>query len=306
MNHLLVNATPVISDVSERCLVLGGGGVAGIAWMTGLLRGLKEGGVDMDSFGTVLGTSAGAAVGAQVYGGCSLEQLYQRQVDPAQQVDELMPRVSLNRLLLKLLPALLVRKQPDKFRRKVGKMAIKASTVPARKRYRIIEQRLDGCQWPEEGLKVVVVNAETGAPEIFDSKSGVSLTDAIAASCAVPGIWPVVDVRGTPFIDGGIRSANSADYVCGAQEVLVLAPMGYKPNFTPDAGLRKEVKLLQENGARVLVLTPDEASLLAMGQNPLDPETRAPSAEAGYAQAATAVARVKDLFHGNPEAVEPA
>ena len=31
----------MISDVSERCLVLGGGGVAGIAWMTGLLRGLQ-------------------------------------------------------------------------------------------------------------------------------------------------------------------------------------------------------------------------------------------------------------------------
>ena len=295
----------MIGDVSERCLVLGGGGVAGIAWMTGLLRGLQERDVDVDNFGTVLGTSAGAAVGAQVYGGCSLDQLYQRQVDPDQQVDELVPTVSLNRLLSKLLPALLVRKQPDKFRRKVGKMAIAAKTVPAQKRYRVIEQRLSGCQWPEERLKVVVVNAETGAPEVLDWKSGVSLTDAIAASCAVPGIWPVVDVGGTPYIDGGIRSANSADYACGAQEVLVLAPMGYKPNFTPDAGLRKEEKLLRESGARVLVLTPDEASVVAMGQNPLDPETRAPSAKAGYAQAAIAVTRVKDLLCGNPEAVAP-
>ena len=295
----------MIRDVSERCLVLGGGGVAGIAWMTGLLLGLKERGVDIDSFGTVLGTSAGAAVGAQVYGGCALDQLYQRQVDPEQQVEELVPTVSLTQVLLKLLPALLVRKQPGKFRRKVGKMAIRAKTVPAQKRYRVIEQRLDGCQWPEEGLNVVVVNAETGAPEVLDRTSGVSLTDAIAASCAVPGIWPVVNLRGAPYIDGGIRSANSADYACGAQEVLVLAPMGYKPNFTPDAGLRKEVKLLEESGARVLVLTPDNASVLAMGRNPLDPETRAPSAKAGYAQAAIAVTRVKDLLRGNPEAVSP-
>ena len=293
----------MICDVSERCLVLGGGGVAGIAWMTGLLHGLKERGVDIDSFGTVLGTSAGAAVGAQVYGGCSLDQLYQRQVDPDQQVEELMPKVSLKRVLFKLLPALLVRKQPEKFRRKVGKMAIRASTVPAQKRYRVIEQRLNGCQWPEVALKVLVVNAETGAPEVLDRKSGVSLTDAIAASCAVPGIWPVVDVRGTPYIDGGIRSANSADYAHGAQEVLVLAPMGYKPNFTPDAGLRKEVKLLRESGAGVLVLTPDAASVVAMGPNPLDPETRAPSAKAGYAQAAIAVTQVKDLLGRNPATV---
>ena len=294
----------MICTVSERCLVLGGGGVAGIAWMTGLLRGLKEREVDIDSFGTVLGTSAGAAVGAQVYGGCPLDQLYQRQVDPDQQVEELVPTVSLKRLLFKLLPALLVRKQPERFRRKVGKMAIRAKTVPAQKRYHVIEQRLNGCQWPE-GLKVVVVNAQTGAPEVLDRTSGVSLTDAIAASCAVPGIWPVVDVRGAPYIDGGIRSANSADYACGAQEVLVLAPMGYKPNFTPDAGLRKEVKLLRESGAGVLVLTPDAASVVAMGQNPLNPETRAPSAKAGYAQAAIEITRVKDLLHGNPEAVSP-
>jgi len=294
---------PVISDVSECCLVLGGGGVAGIAWMTGLLCGLEESGIDMDGFGTVLGTSAGAAVGAQVYGGCSLDQLYQRQVDPAQQVEELIPSVSLKRVLLKLLPALAVRKQPEKFRRKVGKMAIRAETVPAHMRYRVIEQRLKGCRWPERDFNVAVVNALTGAPEVFDRSSGVSLTDAIAASCAVPGIWPVVDVAGTPFIDGGIRSAHSADYVCGAQQVLVLAPMGYKPNFTPDAGLRKEVKMLRDCGARVSVLIPDDASVVAMGHNPLDPETRAPAARAGYAQAAMAFTQLEDLPGENFKAV---
>lgn len=290
----------MICDVSERCLVLGGGGVAGIAWMTGLLYGLKEAGVDLDTFGTVLGTSAGAAVGAQVYGGCSLDQLYQRQVDPNRQVEELVPTVSLKRVMFKLLPALLVRKQPEKFRRKVGKMAIRARTVPAQTRYRVIEQRLDGCQWPEDRLKVVVVNAITGAPEVLDRQSGVSLTDAIAASCAVPGIWPVVELRGTPYIDGGIRSANSADYVCGAQQVLILAPMGYRASFTPGAGLHRELKLLRASGARVVVLTPDEISLVAMGENPLDPETREPSATAGYAQAAIAAALVKDLLCENP------
>lgn len=291
----------VINNVSEHCLVLGGGGVAGIAWMTGLLHGLEERGVELGSFGTVIGTSAGAAVGAQAYGGCSLDQLFQRQVDPAHQVKELVPTVSLKRVLLKLLPALLVRKQPEKFRRKVGKMALRARTVPAQKRYRVIEQRLEGCQWPKRGLKVVVVNAKTGAAEVFDSQSGVELTDAIAASCAVPGIWPVVDVKGTPYIDGGIRSANSADYACGAQVVLVMAPMGYKPNLTPDAGLHKEVKLLRDSGARVLVLTPDNASVATIGKNPLDPETRAPSARAGYAQAAIAAAQVKGLLGGNSE-----
>lgn len=287
----------VVSNISERCLVLGGGGVAGIAWMTGLLHGLEENGVDIACFGTVLGTSAGAAVGAQAYGGCTLGELYQRQIDPAQQVEELVPPVSLNRVLLKLLPALLVRKQPDKFRRKVGKVALKARTIPAIKRYHVIEQRLVGCQWPQKtDLKVVVVNAATGAPQVLDRLSGVRLTDAVAASCAVPGIWPVVDVDGTPYIDGGIRSGNNADYACGAKQVLVMAPMGYKPNFTPDAGLHREVKLLKESGADVLVLTPDGASLIAMGANPLDPDTRGPSTKAGCEQAVSATPMVMELL----------
>lgn len=53
----------------RRALVLGGGGVAGIAWMTGLLAGLAEAGQDVTGADVIIGTSAGAAVAAQVGGG---------------------------------------------------------------------------------------------------------------------------------------------------------------------------------------------------------------------------------------------
>lgn len=52
--------------VRSRALVLGGGGVAGIAWEIGVLRGLEEAGVDVAGWELVLGTSAGALVGARI------------------------------------------------------------------------------------------------------------------------------------------------------------------------------------------------------------------------------------------------
>jgi len=73
-----------------HALVLGGGGVAGIAWMTGLLLGLAEAGQDIAGAGTVIGTSAGANVAAQLGSGLPLQELYARQVDPALQSRELM------------------------------------------------------------------------------------------------------------------------------------------------------------------------------------------------------------------------
>ena len=45
-------------------LVLGGGGVTGIAWEIGLLKGLRDGGVDVSGADTIVGTSAGSVVGA--------------------------------------------------------------------------------------------------------------------------------------------------------------------------------------------------------------------------------------------------
>ena len=48
--------------------------------------------------------------------------------------------------------------------------------------------------------------------------------------------------------------------------------------------LPEVVARLRDGGADVTVLQPDEASLAAMGANPLDPASRVPAAEAGLAQ----------------------
>ncbi len=90
--------------MNDRALVLGGGGVAGIAWITGLLFGLSEEGVDLRNADLILGTSAGSAVAAQLGCSLSLEELYRRQVDPALQTREITPDPRLLQQLLQAFP----------------------------------------------------------------------------------------------------------------------------------------------------------------------------------------------------------
>src|ERR1035438_9738159 len=81
-----------------QALVLGGGGVAGIAWMTGLLAGLADAGQDVTGADLLVGTSAGSAVAAQVGSGLSLDALFARQVEPALQAREIAAELDLEKI----------------------------------------------------------------------------------------------------------------------------------------------------------------------------------------------------------------
>ncbi|WP_329520941.1 patatin-like phospholipase family protein [Spirillospora sp. NBC_01491] len=143
--------------------------------------------------------------------------------------------------------------------------------------------------WPDRRLLIVGVNAETGEPRVFDRESGVPLVDVVSASCAVPGIWPPVSIDGVRYVDGGVRTSTNLDLAAGCARVLVLAPM-------VDPGLEEDVARLASAGGRVEVITPDEASLSAFGDDPLAPSTRTPSAVAGRAQGLRAADRVAELW----------
>ena len=59
----------------KYALVLGGGGITGIAWETGLLKGLRDLGADLTGADLIVGTSAGSVVGAQIATGVPLDEL---------------------------------------------------------------------------------------------------------------------------------------------------------------------------------------------------------------------------------------
>jgi NTE family protein len=154
---------------TERAVVLGGGGVAGIAWETGVLIGLADEGVNVTTADFVVGTSAGATVAAQLGSGLPLDQLFKRQADPALQTPELAPTgMSVTELTDTMVNLVAENEDPAELRRRVGALALTANTVPESARLAVIEARLPMHAWPDRALCLVAVDAHTGEPRIFD------------------------------------------------------------------------------------------------------------------------------------------
>ena len=268
-----------------RALVLGGGGVTGVAWEIGVLSGLAEAGVDLSGADVFVGTSAGSVVAAQVASDVPVEDMYGRQL--AGVGAEIAARMSTG-ALLRWLAAILTTRNPRRARVRIGRLALAATTIPEAERRAVIEDRLPVREWPERRLLITAVDAVTGDFRVFDRDSGVSLVDAVGASCAVPGVWPPVTIDGRRWIDGGARSAANVDLAAGCRHVVVLAPL--TAGFGPLPSVAAQVRELR--GASVAVVSPDRDAKRAIGRNALDPARRAPAARAGRAQAAGAAAAV--------------
>jgi Patatin-like phospholipase len=76
------------NETRKRALVLGGGGVAGVAWELGILTGFYDRGMDVRDADLFIGTSAGSVVGAQITSGTDLESLFASQLTPLEQTKE--------------------------------------------------------------------------------------------------------------------------------------------------------------------------------------------------------------------------
>jgi NTE family protein len=269
---------------SKHALVLGGGGVAGVAWELGILMGLYDAGVDVRDADLIIGTSAGSVVGAQISSGTDLETLFNSQLTPVEQTKERKVEFDPAQMMEAFRQAVAgAGPDPKAIRARIGAYALTVPTIPEAERRAIIETRLPVRTWPQQRLLIVAVDTGTGEEYIMDRTSGVSLVDAVSASCAVPGIWPPVTIAGHRYMDGGVRSATNADLAHGYERILILNPLGPNANFL-GTGLDTEVADLEKTGSQVLVIAPDPASTTAIGLNPLDPETRQPSALAGRIQ----------------------
>ncbi len=284
------------NETRTRALVLGGGGVAGIAWELGILMGLYDANVDVRGADVIIGTSAGSVVGAQIASRTDLESLFASQLTPVEQSKE--RKVAFDPVqMMEAFSQAVAEAGPDikAIRARIGAYALAAPTISEAERRVIIEARLPVHTWPQQRLLIVAVDAETGEEYIMDRASGVSLVDAVTASCAVPGIWPPVTIAGRPYMDGGVRSATNADLASGSDRILILNPLGANANYF-GVGTDLEAAALEREGSQVLVIAPDAASATAIGLNPLDPATREPSALAGRTQGRECAASVAALW----------
>jgi NTE family protein len=277
----------MVARMAGRALVLGGGGVTGVAWELGVLAGLADAGVDLSDADLVIGTSAGSVVAAQLTTGTELEKLYAAQLGDSA---EIAARIGMA-TMLRWAWAAVGRRDAQQVRARIGRMALAARTAPEAQRRAVIEARLPVHEWPRRRLLITAVDAESGEFTAFDRDSAVDLVDAVGASCAVPGVWPPVTINGRRYIDGGVRSAANVDLADGCERVVVLAPM--TGGGGPIPTVAKQVGGLS---AKVAVVSPDPQARRAIGRNALDPARRAPAARAGREQAASVASAVAEVW----------
>ena len=276
---------------TRRALVLAGGGIAGIAWETGVLRGIADESsvaarllLDSD---VLVGTSAGSAVAAQIGSGSPLEVLFDRQV--AEWSAEIDAGVDLDDITEIFQTAL---SEPydntlDRTRQqmqRIGAVALANGTIPEPVRRKVIAQRLPSHDWPDRALRITAIDVATGELVVFDRGSGVGLVDAVAASCAVPGAWPPVTIDGRRYMDGGVASSVNLGVAGDCDAAVVLVPSGIDAPAPFGDGPAAEIAAFAGTMFPVFAVFADDDSLSAFGPNPLDPRCRVASALAGREQ----------------------
>jgi len=278
--------------MTSRAIILGGGGLTGIAWEVGLLNGLAEAGVDLANADAIIGTSAGAFAGAYLAAG-QLAESFDRQF--SDEVVEIPASMAAGTIEAWSAAIAAGAGDPQGTARALGKVALSATTVTAEARARVVESRLAGLKWPGSRLQMTAIDAETGELHLLNSSSGIPLATAAAASGAVPGLWPVVEANGRYWIDGGSVSPVNAMLGEGYEAVLIIAPA--PDGMSGMRALADDVAHLRETGSVVTVLIPDLEAKEAIGDNPFDPGRRATVAEAGRRQGQRAAADVKAAWN---------
>lgn len=261
-------------------VVLGGGGIAGVAWEAGVVIGLRRAGVDLSSADVIVGTSAGSIVGSHVAFDTDLQALAAMTSARTGADAAAVPAASLEVILNALAPLFDQTLDPAEARRRVGAAARAMAGDEEAYIARIASLLPAAERWPQRRLLVTAVDTESGEPVAWHDGSGAPLGRAVAASCAVPAVYPPVTIGGRRYMDGGVRSATNADLAAGASAVIVLDAIGY---LTPREALQDELAAL--GAASTLVITPDDSAAAVMGTNLLDVAIAAPALEAGLKQA---------------------
>ncbi|WP_238012612.1 patatin-like phospholipase family protein [Dactylosporangium sp. AC04546] len=257
--------------MASTALVLGAGGITGVAWQLGVLIGLHDRGLDLAGADLIVGTSAGAMTGALI--GAFHDPRTAAAVeaplgpgDPPLHADWNRGAVAFGLLQDDSL-------KPAEMRRRIGAIALEAEVGPPDPWLAAFARRLPITSWPAR-LLVTAVDVHSGEPVRWTAGSGVPLAAAVAASCAVPCIFPPIPVNGSRYMDGGVRSRTNADLAAGHDTVYVLAP---------------RMPMLQREAVdpSFTLIEPSAAAMEAIGGNVFDATRWTATLQAGESQART-------------------
>lgn len=327
----MTSADPIVAARPRRAVVLGGGGVLGYAWMLGALGAIEaEAGIDIRDSEILIGTSAGAVIAALIASGVSAGELCRHHqgisapgdLDIEWDYDNVAggtrpPRPAFRFGSPKLLGSAL--RHP----RRVGPWLAfwaalptgRGSLVPIRDAIARVAALTAGRRTTATGPVpwIVATDYRTGERVVFGRDLQADLAESVAASCSIPAWFAPVVIDGVSYIDGGTVSNASSDllYGRGLDEVYVLVPAASLREVDPGRNfaerlerrirravtksVRAEMLALQEEGTRVVVLTPTSADLALMGVNLMNPARRREVFDLAGATAAAQLAEQRAL-----------
>jgi NTE family protein len=285
-------------------LVLGGGGVLGAAWLIGALDALaSETGWDPANAQYIVGTSAGAMIAALCACGVPASFMAAQSVSetPGPLADERDgERTDWSSSAVFRLHRGVPRPGPGSWRLALTSLARPDRYPPAALLAGLLPQgvvssepltqtirQVAGDGWAQHPhLWIIACDYQTGQRVAFGRADAppVSLADAVAASCAVPGFYRPVTISGRRYIDGGVASNSNLDMVgdLGLDLVICLnptsslrSPKPRNPYERAAAVLRKassgrlgiEADRIRATGTEVVLIQPTITDLDAMGTN---------------------------------------
>ncbi len=270
--------------------------------------GLKENGIDLARADLILGTSAGAIVGARLASGMATAHFIDAALAPADapQPGRPVPAPSgpppdLSFLAAKLVEMGMPKASQQSISAEIGAWALKVHPIVTEAEFvASYQQRFPHQQWPSPAYECATVDANDGSLRVCDASSNVPLALAVASSCALPGVFAPVTINGHRYMDGGVRSVTNADLARGCKTAVILAPtMGLADpmakSFTRP--LDGELRLLRSSGCRVELIAPDAASLKAFGASIGDEHHRTPPLDAGRIQGRHLAASIAKLWN---------
>jgi NTE family protein len=292
-------------------LVLGGGGVLGRAWMSGLLAGIEdEAGFDLRRCEHFVGTSAGSILSAQLAAGISPER-------PPETSGELATIQANSGAAPAATPATSAARRAGAWALvgwspvaplalELGRpggallraLALRAFSDPdAVGDHSALRAEIDGYDTRFDGrLRVSAVDRRSGRRVIFGAPGApfATVSEAVQASCAIPGAYPPVLITGREYVDGGVWSPSNLDAAPAHRgtQVLCLNPLSTAGGSQTrpirrgliGSALAVEALALRSRGAAVVTIAPDPASVTAMGANLMERRPRANVLAAGYQQ----------------------
>jgi NTE family protein len=285
------------SDPPTRTLVLGGGGTVGVAWQTGLLAGLRDSGVELARASAIVGTSAGALVGALLSSGRDVTDALAILATVGQRIDFAGLTAGSNTFLNISRQAGLAA-DPQQALREIGSAARETTTVLAEDDYLGLLETLDGVAWPA-GFRCTAINTDTGQLVVWHQESGVPLLHAVAASCVVPMLFPTVTIKGARYMDGGILNHLNAALALPTDTLVAISCLplwsqgGGAGVELPTSTLRADAELTQlRESTRLVTVEPDFSDLQAPVAM-MDPEITAQALRIGQRQAEHEAAAIR-------------